>query len=139
MSFYSLIKGITLKMCMLCFVLINSILFNLSCVWFLLITCFELFMYLDLVSNIVIITERERERERVRWGTYRKRMRQAAVSSIATSTVEVCRGNIAEQTAEQTVHQNKLGAGFCQVWCFLSHINECRNACQCNNIPLPNR
>ena len=31
--FYSLIDGITSKICMLCFVLINSVLSNLSCVW----------------------------------------------------------------------------------------------------------
>ena len=31
--FCSLVKGITLKSCMLCFVLINSILLNLLCVW----------------------------------------------------------------------------------------------------------
>ena len=32
-SFCSLIKGITSTICMLCFALINSVLFNLSCVW----------------------------------------------------------------------------------------------------------
>ena len=32
-SFCSWIKGITLKICMLCFVLINSIILNLLCVW----------------------------------------------------------------------------------------------------------
>ena len=34
-SFCSLIKGITLKVRMLCFVLINSVLLNLVCVWIL--------------------------------------------------------------------------------------------------------
>ena len=36
MSFCSLIKEITPKIHMLCFVLINSVIFNISCVWVLL-------------------------------------------------------------------------------------------------------
>ena len=35
MSFCSLIKGITTKMCTLCFVLTNSVLLNLLCAWIL--------------------------------------------------------------------------------------------------------
>ena len=42
MTFCSLIEEITLKICMLCFVLINSVILNVLCVWI-----FHLGIFLD--------------------------------------------------------------------------------------------